>query len=157
VNNKLRDVLAYILKNYPYKDDLSNARVTKMIYLVDWRYANIEKEQLTDIRWKFDRYGPFVWDVKDLATRDSLFEVIPSTNTFGDDKTLLKYVGKDYDSDLSEDEVTSIQKIINYTKDMSWGRFIQFIYSTFPIITSPRFSDLDLVEKAKQYKAQMEQ
>ena len=31
----LRDIVAYVCKNYPYKDELSNARVTKMVYLAD--------------------------------------------------------------------------------------------------------------------------
>ncbi len=34
-NDNLINIVAYTLKNYPNKKDLSKARVTKMVYLVD--------------------------------------------------------------------------------------------------------------------------
>ena len=46
----LKDIIAYILQNYPsnMKHELSNARVTKMIYLADWRNCLRSKGQVSD-------------------------------------------------------------------------------------------------------------
>lgn len=38
---------------------------------------------------------------------------------------------------------------------MPWNAFISFIYSTYPIITSDRYTFLNLVEKAEQYKLEL--
>ena len=62
---KLIDIILYILKNYPHKNELSNARLTKMIYLIDWRSAFDNGKQITNIKWYFDNYGSFVHDVEE--------------------------------------------------------------------------------------------
>lgn len=67
----LRDVVAYVCRNYPYKDELSNARVTKkVVYLAGWRSAITRGRQLTDLEWEFSHYGPYVSDVIRVAEAD---------------------------------------------------------------------------------------
>lgn len=39
MKTKLRNVLLYIVKNYPYGDDLTKTRITKLVYLIDWEYT----------------------------------------------------------------------------------------------------------------------
>ena len=46
----LTDIIYYLISNYPHKDELSNARVTKMVYLADWHAAVKLGHQLTYIR-----------------------------------------------------------------------------------------------------------
>jgi hypothetical protein len=86
----LRDAIAYICKHYPRKDELSNARVTKMVYLTDWRSAITRGKQMTDVPWVFHHYGPFVYDILDTAKEDPEFEVVPTRNMYGATKYLLK-------------------------------------------------------------------
>ena len=38
------------------------------------------------------------------------------------------------------------------TKDKTWDQFITFVYSTYPIVNSERYSQLDLVALAQEYK-----
>ncbi len=40
----LRDIMLYICDKYPQKRDLSNARLTKLIYLSDWKNILKNKE-----------------------------------------------------------------------------------------------------------------
>lgn len=79
-NDNLINIVAYILKNYPNKKDLSKARVTKMVYLVDWRAAFDLGSQATDIQWYFDNYGPFVYTINDMVEEMSIFEKIRTNN-----------------------------------------------------------------------------
>ena len=66
---ELKYIMYYIIKNYPnqLKQELSNARLTKTVYLADWKQAIIKHRQISDIKWYFDNYGPFVNDIKHEA------------------------------------------------------------------------------------------
>lgn len=154
--SKLKDALAYILKNYPssMEDELSNARVTKMLYLADWKQAITTNDQITPINWYFDNYGPFVYDVKNEAENDKvLFEVINSHNFFGTPKVMLKLKDRSYEpSELTLAEVNALQHVINETKILGWNSFIKLVYSTYPITSSNRYSHLNLVGKAQEYQ-----
>lgn len=149
---KLIDVMAYILKKYPDKSDLSNARVTKLVYLSDWRHAIAQKSQITDINWYFDNFGPFVWDIKDTAeSNPDIFTTLESSTSRGNPKLLLGLKKKDYIPKLSEIERRSIDHVIDITKNLSWSEFIRLVYSTHPIVSSNKYSYLNLIEKAEEY------
>jgi predicted nucleic acid-binding OB-fold protein len=148
----LRDIVAYVGKNYPYKDELSNARVTKMIYLADWRSAITRGEQLTDLEWEFSHYGPYVRDVKQVAETDPALAVVPIKNPYGGQKDLIQVAdGVDYPS-VTEEEKELLDYVISSSASKNWDDFIKLVYSTYPIVTQDRFSKLDLVELAKEYE-----
>lgn len=155
-NDNLINIVAYILKNYPIKKDLSKARVTKMVYLVDWRSAFDLGSQATDIEWYFDNYGPFVYTINDMVENLSIFEKIRTNNFYGADKTIYKLIDQNYNINLSDDLMLIIDTVIEKTKNMSWTNFINFIYSTYPVVTSNRYTYLNLLEKAEQYKKELE-
>lgn len=71
--NKLQKIIAYFCIRYPYKGELSKARLTKLVYLADWFSALIDDHQLTDIDWLFNHYGPYVDDVFEVASRSPDF------------------------------------------------------------------------------------
>ena len=152
----LKDIIAYILGVYPYKSELSNARVTKMVYLVDWRHAITSSSQVSTIHWYFNNYGPFVWDVKDVALAcPELFAVVETTTVYGTPKTLLNLKDDDYIPQLSEEECKSIDHVIENTKDLSWDAFIRLVYSTYPVASSERYTYLNLKEKAREYSMEL--
>ena len=45
---RLEDVILYICKKYPLPDELSKARLTKLVYLVDWETSKRTGKQLTE-------------------------------------------------------------------------------------------------------------
>lgn len=154
---KLKDILAYLLAHYPesLSDELSNARVTKMIYLADWRNCLGGKGQISDVDWYFDNFGPFVWDVKETAkSHPELFEVKNVPNMYGSPKTLFALKDKEYEPKLSPGEIESIDHIIKIGSEKYWNDFIKLVYSTHPIASSERYSSLDLIDKAAEYKKQ---
>ena len=52
---KLVDVIAYIIKRYPSSlaDELSNARLTKLVYLSDWKNCLTNDRPISSINWYF--------------------------------------------------------------------------------------------------------
>ncbi len=47
----LKDIIAYYCDRYPHKEELSKARLTKMVYLADWKSAIVHGKQISDIKW----------------------------------------------------------------------------------------------------------
>lgn len=150
---KVDNVLRYIVKNYPNDHELTKTRMTKLIYLVDWESVLITNRQLTEISWYFDHYGPYVSDVFDTADEDSELRIIEKVSSFGTKKYIVEAKrGKDnLTIDLTENEKSIIDKVINNTKNLNWNEFIDYVYSTFPIQTSKKYGTLDLIELANKF------
>jgi len=150
---ELKNIVAYILKKYPHKDELSNARVTKMVYLADWYSVLNFDKQLSNIEWYFDNYGPFVWDIKKcVEANPQLFSATETSNMFGSRKIMFEIKDNTVEPELDEQAKLIINHVINNTKTMTWEDFIKLIYSTYPIVSSTRYTTLDLRTKAKEYK-----
>lgn len=150
--SELKEVIAYILIHYPHKEELSNARLTKMIYLADWKHAMEEKKQITPIKWYFDNYGPYVSDVQnEIFHNKNLFEQKETTNIYGSPKKLFSIKEFDYNPTLKKSEISAINHVISKTSSLDWHSFINLVYSTHPISSSSRYSELNLVQKAKEY------
>jgi hypothetical protein len=152
--SKLADVMQYICANYPFPDELSNARLTKMVYLSDWRHALRTGDPITNIQWVFNHYGPFVEDVKSEAESNKAFKIGVVDNFYGNPKRLISVESKDKKVYLTNDEKSAIDRVIEVTKNKYWDDFIKLVYSTFPVMSQERHSVLDLKELAVEYKTQ---
>ncbi len=151
---RLRDVVAYLCRHYPHKRELSNARLTKMVFLSDWKSALDRGHQLTDIEWKFNQFGPYVPDVLKTATEDEDLEVVETTNFFGDPMRLIAARDDANYPSLEADDCEILDFVIESTAPKHWDDFIRLVYSTYPIVTQPRGSQLDLVKLAQDYRDQ---
>lgn len=157
-NPSLKDVIAYILKKYPYDSDLSDARITKMIYLADWKKAVQFNEMITDIKWYYNNYGPYVEDVMQTVNNNSdLFEVKYTQNAFGGRKKEISLKDKNYQEYLSENDRKIIDKIVEITKNKNFTDFKKLVYNTYPIVFSNQYEHLDLIKLAAEYRKLMEE
>ena len=150
---EIRDVMAYIIKNYPHKHELSNARLTKLVYLSDWKSAIDTGKQITPISWYFDNYGPFVWDVKNTADQNpDIFETKSDSTFWGSKKLVFGLKDDGYAPKLLPEEEAAIEHVIKETKSLYWDNFIKLVYSTYPVASSDRYSYLNLTDKAAEYQ-----
>lgn len=146
----LGDIVAYLADTYPIKSELSKARITKMVYLADWASAKKHKKQLSNIRWFFHNFGPYVDDVIETARSDPRLKVISGTNMYGDRKERIDYIGAGKEEKrLTSEEKAILDEVISETKSLYWQEFIRLVYSTPPIKNSNRYTYLDLVNAAK--------
>lgn len=152
---ELKSVVRYLCKHYPHKNELSKARLTKMVYLADWRCALRTGDQLTNIHWKYNHYGPYVPDVVDQTRDDPEFSIDTETTPYGNTKELVTYRGDD-DGSLDPNEYAYLDFVIDKTKSLSWDGFIKLVYSTYPIVVSDKQDDLDLPALARRYSEEKE-
>ena len=151
----LHDVMAFLVKGYPHPDDLSNARLTKMIYLADWRAAITKGQQITAIAWPFNHYGPFVGDVIEEAHTSDDFEVVRSQTVYGSPKQVVQLKRPNLDVHLEPWEEEALAHVISTTSELTWAKFIELVYSTYPVVTQDRYNRLDLVQLANDYRELM--
>jgi hypothetical protein len=152
---ELRDVLIYLCRHYPHAHELSKARLTKLVYLADWRSALVRGRQMTSIDWEFSHYGPYVWDVANLARERDEFQVSLTSNPFGDSKEVIAVRADVPDPDLDPEDREILDYVIEKTQPLFWDGFIRLVYSTYPILTRPRFSILDLQALAREYREEL--
>lgn len=149
----LRDMIAYICAHNPSGLPLSKTRLTKLIYLADWRSALVTGHQLTNIQWEFNHYGPYVPDVIREARNSPGIEVVQTQNSQG---SLIELVKADKDVEYASVTRTDTEVLDFVLKTYSaqpFQEFVRLVYSTYPIMTQKRYSKLDLAALAKAYKA----
>lgn len=148
----LEQLIRYILLKYPNTSELSKPRLVKLIYLIDWKYTIKQGSQYTCINWYFNHYGPYVNDVIDLMrNRPGVFQVNSYNNQYQGitDKFIL--LDKSQIS-LSNDIKAITDSFIEYTYKLTWSNFISLVYSSYPIKSSLKYTALDLVKLAEDYK-----
>ena len=123
--NKLRSIMAYLAIKYPHKSELSKARLTKLVYLSDWFSSLLDDKQMTDIKWVFNHYGPYVDEVSELAAVDDDFSITPEKTVYGGDKFVISYSGNSEDIELTDREKAILDAIIEKTKVMYFNDFIK--------------------------------
>lgn len=148
----LADFVKYLLKKYPYKEELSTSRLTKIMYLADWKSAIDDSHQLTNVKWHFNHYGPYVDDFVNSVKGDPDVGLKTISNVFGAKKTLLSIQNDEWQDDLSDRQREIIDFVIDATKEKTYSDFIKLVYSTYPIVTGSRYVDLDLIKFAKDYR-----
>jgi len=153
--SKVQYVLRYYALYYPHSHELSKTRITKMVYLADWFSAKEYNSQITNIKWYFDHYGPYVSDVYDAAVKDSKLVIRQEVSVYGFPKEIIA-LRKQYNKEqlnlylLSDRETKILDKVIEETRNLYWSDFINYVYDTYPIKTQKRYSYLNLVELARQ-------
>lgn len=156
MQNSLHDILAYILlrsEQILKRKGLSKYRITKIVYLCDWCYACACGRQITDIRWFFDNYGPFVWDVYNTLTKDSsLFELSVIITPYENEITTFTLKNMAYVPNITRDVQDCLEYVLEHVVNLKNQEFTNLVYATYPIRTSRRYTSLNLVEKANEYR-----
>jgi len=148
----LEKLIRYILLNYPSVKELSKPRLVKLIYLIDWKYTIEHGSQYTDIKWYYNHYGPYVSEIIDfMKTRTEVFQVDSYSNQY--EGITDKFILLDKSQiDLESNIKIIADKFIDYTYKLTWSKFISLVYSSFPIKSSLKYTNLDLIALATEFK-----
>jgi uncharacterized protein YwgA len=153
MNKKLHDMMAHFCYHISHKSDLSKARLTKLVYLADWKMSQINGRQISDIYWLFNHYGPYVDDVAKLAFNSTDFLITQTKNPYGSLKEEFIFRGDILQcQSLDANEIRIINDVIAETEPLYFNKFIQHVYATYPVENSNRYSVLNLPKLAKKEK-----
>lgn len=151
--SKIEAIMTTFCLLYPHRDELSKARLTKMVYLADWRAALKLGHQITPIRWEFSHYGPYVHDITQTAIKSTSFKISQTTTMYGSLKEVIEYTGPTpVRVPLTDDEMDIARFIIEKTQGMYWARFLETVYATYPVVRSERYDFLDLEALARDFQ-----
>jgi hypothetical protein len=153
---KTIEILKYLFSNYPNPSELSKARAVKMVYLADWKSAITQNKQLTNIKWIYNHYGPYVDDVITTIRNDENFEIISDVNVYNEPKEIIR-LKKKVKAEISNSSKDILDFVIAKTSPLYWEDFIRLVYSTYPIIKEKKLNRLNLVELAEEYKKVLRQ
>ena len=156
MQNSLHEILAYILlrsEQILKRNGLSKYRITKLVYLCDWCFSCACGKQMTDIHWFFDNYGPFVWDVANTLKEDQvLFSSNIVIDSIGNKISSFSINYMDYKPNITQDVQECIEYVLRNAVGLKKQEFTDLVYATYPIKTSRRYTSLNLLEKAKEYR-----
>lgn len=146
----LKDIIYYFLKK---SWELPNARITKLVYLLDWEYSLKYGNQVTDIEWFFDYYWPFVKDIENVIyeNEDIFLEKIYYNSLWNKSKFFSIKWKNDWQLDFKVYEI--MDKILEETKNFTFNDFIKYVYSTYPVYKTRQFNKLNLKELAKEFNS----
>ena len=158
------DLLAYIWENYGEEgeqqlkenraEDFTVSRTTKMIYLVDWKYALKHGRQATLVRWYFDQFGPYVNLVPNFTKR---FELRQDRESKGKYRRRVRWlilnpdISQDVSTPLSNEVQNVCKDVIEDVGKLSYIDFIRYIYRTPPVRHGYRFTFMNIVKIAKYF------
>ncbi|MEC4565328.1 Panacea domain-containing protein [Paenibacillus sp. CMAA1739] len=147
-------ILRYFAHKYPYKSELSKTRITKMIYLADWKSTQKFGSQITDIVWYFDQYGPHADNVYSTALKDKKLMIQHERTVYGYPKDVI-IIKKTGQSDrlgfefLTVNELEVLNEVIEDTKHLNLSEFIDYVFDTFPLKNESKNKVLNLVKLAE--------
>jgi hypothetical protein len=146
---KLLDAIAYICMNY--KNDLSKSRLNKILYLADWIGCLNKNNSVTNASWKYNNNGPIAPDIIKLISENSIFQIEKTEDKYGKAKEVIK-INEGYPQIISEDwEIETLNRSIKLASDLTFSEFLSVVFSSYPLMSQSKGSDLDLLFLAKKF------
>jgi hypothetical protein len=125
--SKIKDVINFLIKELKVA---SSDSLIRAVYLADWKHCIEYQKQITNIDWFFDDCGPSSTELKTV---------------------LKERIESDDELSLTEEEYITLNHVVTTLAKTPQSQLIRLVYSTFPIISSDRYTSLNLVELAKEY------
>ena len=148
---QLSNILAYVCNRYPHKGDLSKARLNKIVYLADWLSALETGQQVSNIRWQYNHYGPYVDDIINEVRGNARLHLKSTHNFYGDLKEIISS-DADYQGELPETASVHLDKAMQESASRNFNEFIDLVYSTYPVKSQQKGQALDLIKLAEHFK-----
>lgn len=160
--SSLKDLIAFIIANYPNPEELTRGRLEKLVYLSDEEWAWRHGEQLSPIKWIYNDHGPFTGNcdspAKELENEGKI-DINPDTTPFSDTKKRWykwKAAEKpEVKKSITEEEADVLKKVIDGTFRLLWGRFNHYVYSTAPMLETEKHEPIDIIGAMKKRRKEI--
>ena len=130
------DVVAYLRRRYP-ANELSRVRLLRMAYLADWKSAVERGRQMTGLEWRFGERGPECPEARRLVEAELSGSPRPSFARY---------------PSLTAEHGCLLRFVVRSVRGKGYPELEKLVYSTYPIFTRERHSELDLPALAEEYE-----
>jgi len=140
--NSILAVSHYLKANHPKQHCLSRHRLLRLVYLADWRAALVYGLPLTDTHWVNDHVFPQAPDALPWFRVDDgdSYENVPA------------YLPSMEEEPLTEQAVTSLDYVLEKTKNLNWTGVALLVQATHPAHMTEKGSVMDLNSLAIDYR-----
>lgn len=125
MTSTLPALLGHLRRAYP--TDLPTGGLTRLLYLADWCAALRLGRQITALRWRLDGFGPAADDLRLEPSQAS----------------------------VTAEERAVLDHVVRTAAGHDEEELERLVYSTYPAIASDRYTELDLVVLAKEYRQEL--
>jgi hypothetical protein len=146
----VREVIGYLCSRN--KLPLSKMRLAKLLYLADWTNAQKYGQQLTDLQWRFNRYGPYAdnVDIVELARNSKDFDILRVKDSFGSDTDFVKCLVEKPYKDLSSTARETLDSVLHDYYAEPFQAFSDSVLRTYPLLSQKPDLELDLPKLAQE-------
>jgi hypothetical protein len=149
VMSGLKSLVLYLCRNKSLSHTpISFDTLRYLVYLAHWKYALVYGQDLSETTWVFARSGPASGKFFDLLFTSPEIIVI---DRLVENETMNISCNKDLSVDIKEPEKLVLDFVLSKEALLNEPELQKLVYSTYPMMTTPRFKKLDLINKAKDY------
>jgi hypothetical protein len=146
----MRDVIIHVITRTSGTKSLSLLKLTTLLYLADWRAALTLGKQITDVAW----IQPFVAKMPEVAKylvgNPLYFSIAHSDHPENPPEVF--FVGESLSSHLTQESRETVEFVLRSASQKPWPELFRLAYSTYPMLSQPPHSALNLIELAARYK-----
>ncbi len=136
-NNKFFELLSLVMHYYATRGEITVERILFTFYLVDWKSSLIGDKQISTVNWrKFNE-----------SFLSSLSESLELAKI---GKKVYKFEKEI--KNITPKEKAIVDEILSITSKLTEIEMMKLVMSTFPMTSSKEDVDLDLSNKAQEYK-----
>ncbi|MCY0885788.1 MAG: hypothetical protein OWV35_07890 [Firmicutes bacterium] len=139
----VRDALRYLVYATPSPADRTVLRLTKVLYLVDWRSAWGRGYSLTPCAWHFDRFGPTAPEIWDTVCHDPAWKVQPRG------RIMLTADARPATPTVTAVDAAWMDRVLAEAAGWTWADLVAAVWATYPIRTGQRGTALPLTALAR--------
>lgn len=151
MTSNLINIINFILSEQTNRSGISISKLTKIIYLIDWRSSITIGRQITDLQWHANIHGPYTKTILEESQKEKNIIITTTINELGNKKTFLT-LEHSRKPELNRDIIDTINFVLDATKNKINRDLEKLVDSTYPIVSSEKYSELDLTQKAMEYK-----
>jgi hypothetical protein len=142
---------AYLSRHMPRDEQLDYDLLEVMLYLADWKSTLEQNAPITELDWYNGAHGPFAPRLRTIL-HDSMILGLPGEHV------VLHVSPRLSESsaweDLDKTDIHVLQHVLSTVKRLRGNNLSRLVYSTYPMLSAPSRSTLNLSEIAKDYKTQ---
>lgn len=152
--NELHDIIWALI--IPEKG-IKLARLIKEVYLVDWKCAFNYPPRPCSFSWTYGPCGPTSRKVRECIERHpELFKTEETQNSLGISIVTIYKLNVDHAPSLSPGVKSAVDLVTKTSTPKDWESLSRLVSSTYPIMQSSMFDELNMEKFAKEYQEILE-